>query len=192
MDGPRLSSFNRSPTLLLYAGRGLRGFGDGFAAISLPAYLSANGYSPVQIGIIATASLLGTALLTVGVGAIAPRHDLRTLLIAGAVLMVGTGIAFPQFEQIGFLVLVAFFGTVNPSTGDLGVLVPIEHAALAHGVADRERTRAFARYSLTGALMTAAGALAAAIPDLLVHAGLSTKAAFSLMFYAYAALGIAA
>ena len=62
----------------------------------------------------------------------------------------------------------AFVGTVNPSTGDLGVLVPIEHAMLAHGVADQERTRIFARYSLIGALSTAAGALAAAAPDFLV------------------------
>ena len=46
----------------LYAARGLRGFGDGFAIIILPVYLSAVGFSPQQIGIVASASLLGTAL----------------------------------------------------------------------------------------------------------------------------------
>ena len=75
--------------------------------------------------------------------------------------------------------------------GDLGVLVPIEHAMLAHGVADQERTRTFARYSLIGALSMAAGALAAAAPDFLVLAGLGPVSAFKLMFYAYAALGVA-
>ena len=46
----------------------------------------------------------------------------------------------------------AFLGTINPSTGDLGVLVPLEHAMLAQRVPDEERTRTFARYSLIGAL----------------------------------------
>ena len=38
--------------LLLYAARGVRGFGDGFATITLPAYLIAIGYDPVRIGLI--------------------------------------------------------------------------------------------------------------------------------------------
>src|SRR5207253_3573435 len=121
--------------LLLYAARALRGFGDGFAVIVLPVYLAAIGFDAAKIGLVATAALLGTAVLTLGVGLIAPRRDLRNLLIAGAVVMVGTGLAFPAFEQIGFVLAVAFFGTVNPSTGDIGVLIPIEHAALAQGAA---------------------------------------------------------
>ncbi len=179
-----------SNVLLLYAARGVRGFGDGFAIIILPAYLTAIGYDPVQIGIVATASLLGTALLTLATGAVAARYDLRTLLLVGACLMAGTGLAFPNVEQFAFVALVAFVGTVNPATGDLGILVPIEHAMLAHGVADDERTRTFARYSLIGALSMAAGALAAAAPDFLVLTGIDKVGAFKLMFYAYAALGV--
>src|SRR6059036_3017133 len=130
---------------LLYVARGLRGFGDGFAIIILPAYMTVLGYDAVAVGIVATASLLGTALLTLITGWIAPRHDLRLLLIAGAGLMAATGIAFPG--------------------GDLGVLVPLEHAVLAHSAADERRTQVFARYSLIGALCTATGSLAATLPD---------------------------
>ena len=176
---------------LLYAARALRGFGDGFAVIVLPVYLAAIGFDAAKIGLVATAALLGTAVLTLAVGLIAPRRDLRNLLIAGAVLMIGTGLAFPAFEQIGFVLAVAFFGTVNPSTGDIGVLIPIEHAALAQGAADHERTRVFARYSLVGALSMAAGALAAAIPDLLTRAGIGELSALRAMFYGYAVLGAA-
>jgi MFS family permease len=175
---------------LLYSARGVRGFGDGFAIIVLPAYLTAIGYDPAQNGIVATASLLGTALLTLGIGAVAARHDLRTMLLLGAGLMAVTGLVFPNVEQFAFVALVAFVGTINPSTGDLGVLVPIEHAMLAHDAADQERTRIFARYSLIGALSMAAGALAAATPDLLVRAGISATSALKLMFYLYAALGV--
>ena len=106
----------------------------GFAIIILPAYLTAIGYNPIQIGIVATAALAGTALLTLAIGVIAPRHDLRNLLIAGAALMALTGLAFPNVQHIALIMAVAFVGTVNPSTGNLGVLVPIEHTMLAQGV----------------------------------------------------------
>ncbi len=180
----------RSDVLLLYAARGVRGLGDGFAVIILPAYLSAIGYNPAQIGIVATAALLGTALLTLLTGAIAVRFDMRTLLLTGAGLMVCTGLAFPNVEHFAFVALVAFVGTVNPSTGDIGVLVPLEHTLLAHGVSDQKRTRTFARYSLIGALSMAAGSLAAATPDFLVLAGIGDMTAFKLMFYVYAGLGV--
>src|SRR3954468_19798715 len=97
-SGPadRPASKMRSDIALLYAARGVRGFGDGFAIIILPAYLTAIGYDPAQIGLVATASLMGTALLTLAIGTIAARYDLRALLLFGAALMVATGLAFPN------------------------------------------------------------------------------------------------
>ena len=187
--GPNASG-RLSLIALLYVARGLRGFGDGFAIIILPAYMTALGYNAVAVGIVATASLLGTALLTLMVGWFAPRHDLRALLIFGASLMAATGIAFPNVEHFILIALVAFIGTVNPSGGDLGVLVPLEHAVLAQNATDASRTHVFARYSLIGALCTAAGSLAASLPDFLVARGGTELGAFRLMFYAYAALGI--
>src|ERR1700693_3413041 len=104
----------RIDILLLYIARGVRGFGDGFAIIILPAYLTSIGFSPGQIGVSASASLMGTALLTLAIGFIAPRHDLRTLLLGGAALMACTGVAFPNFDQLAFIAVVAFIGTINP------------------------------------------------------------------------------
>ena len=187
--GPNASG-RLSLIALLYVARGLRGFGDGFAIIILPAYMTALGYDAVAVGIVATASLLGTALLTLMVGWFAPRHDLRALLIFGASLMAATGIAFPNVEHFILIALVAFIGTVNPSGGDLGVLVPLEHAVLAQNATDASRTHVFARYSLIGALCTAAGSLAASLPDFFVARGGTELGAFRLMFYTYAALGI--
>src|SRR5262245_33997852 len=180
----------RSQLNLLYAARAVRGFGDGFAVIILPVYLSAIGMTTVEIGFVSTAALAGSSLLTLVVGFVAPRHDVRTMLLLGAALMVATGIAFPQVEHVAFVSLVAFIGTINPQSGDSGVLVPLEHAMLARGVADTERTRAFARYSLTGALATAAGSLAAATPDFLAAMGFTRIASYQAMLYAYAALGL--
>ena len=158
----------------------------------LPAYLSALGFGPVQIGIVAAAALLGSAVLTLAIGLIAPRCDLRTLLLACAGLMIATGIAFPASAHFVFIALVAFIGTINPTTGDIGVHVPLEQAAVARSVPDRERTHTFARYSLIGALAIAAGALTAAAPDALASLGMDKLVALKLMFYVYAALGLLA
>jgi MFS family permease len=174
----------------LYAARAVRAFGDGFAVIILPAYLLAIGFDPIAVGLIATASLLGSATATIVVGFFAARFDLRALLIAGAVLMLLTGVSLPSVEHFAFIALIAFIGTLNPSGGDIGVLVPLEHAMLARGVADRTRTHAFARYSLIGALAGAAGSLAAATPDFLVPFGLSRIDALRTMFYVYAVLAL--
>ena len=181
----------RRDLLLLYAARAARNFGDGFAVILLPAYLSAIGYEPAQIGLVATAALAGAALLTLTVGYLAPRFDLRSLLLAGAVLMTATGLAMPNAQHLLLIIVVAFIGTMNMATGDLGMLVPIEHAMLAREAADEERTKVFARYSLIGTFASAGGALAAATPDLLRLVGFGALPALQAMLYLYAALGLA-
>jgi MFS family permease len=181
----------RTEIVLLYAARAARSFGDGFAVIILPAYLSEIGFSPFQIGIVAAVALLGSAVVTLAVGLLAARHDLRSLLLIGALIMAATGLALPNAGHIALILAVMFIGTMNPSTGDIGMLVPLEQTMLAHGVADHDRTRAFAHYSLIGAVATAAGALAAAAPDALVAVGISRLGALTAMFYLYAGLGFA-
>jgi MFS family permease len=176
----------------LYCARAVRGFGDGFAVIILPAYLSALGFSPFQIGLVAAAALFGSAVMTLAVGYLARHYDLRGLLLCSALAMVATGIALPLSPQVLFVLAVAFLGTMNPSTGDIGMFVPLEHSMLAHGTADDQRTHVFARYSLIGALATAAGALAAAVPDGLVQFGFAAIPSLQVMFYVYAALGLIA
>jgi MFS family permease len=178
--------------LCLYGARALRGFGDGFAIIILPVYLAAIGFTPQAIGIVASASLLGTAALTLITGFIAPRYELRKLFLAGAGLIVFTGLIFPAAETLTLVLLVAFIGSINPSGGDLGMLVPLEHALLTRETADRDRTSVFVRYSLIGSLTAAVGSLAAALPELLAANGWSRLGAIRLMFYLYAALGLLA
>ncbi len=189
---PGATTAGRADVVHLYAARAARGFGDGFATILLPAYLIEIGFTPFQIGVVAAAALLGSAATTLTIGFLAPRYHVRTLLMACAALMVATGLALPGAQHFAVVAVIAFLGTMNPSTGDIGVHVPIEHAALASRTSDEDRTRVFARYSLIGALSIAAGALAAGAPDLLDRLGMGKTAAFSAMFYLYAALGLIA
>jgi len=80
--------------MYVYAARALRDFGDGFVAVLLPVYLTALGFSVLQVGVIATTALLGSALLTLGVGLVGARHDYRQLLLAAAGVMAATGVTF--------------------------------------------------------------------------------------------------
>jgi MFS family permease len=178
-------------TTYLYAARALRDFGDGFVAVLLPVYLTALGLSALEVGIVATLALFGSALMTLGIGLLGARTDQRRLLIGASGLMIATGLAFAASNTYAVILVVAFVGTINPSSGSVSIFVPLEHAVLSRSVADADRTRMFARYSLIGALAAAAGALAAGSPDLLAALGMSHLTALKAMFVAYAVLGLA-
>ncbi len=176
---------------LLLIGRALRAFVDGYVAVLLPVYLLALGFGTWEVGLISTATLLGSALATLAVGAWGHRFHHRALLLAAALLMAGTGLAFAGLSAFWPLLLIAFVGTLNPSSGDVSVFLPLEHARLAEAADGDARTSLFARYSLTGALCAAFGALAAAVPDWLVTQAFERLAALRIMFVIYGLVGLA-
>lgn len=176
---------------LLLMGRALRAFTDGFVAILLPVYLLALGLGQWEIGLIATATLLGSALMTLALGQWGHRYPQRRLLLAAAWLMAGTGLLLAGFSEFWPLLIVAFVGTMNPSSGDVSVFLPLEHARLAETAHGEARTFLFARYTFIGALSAAVGALATGIPDLLVHNGFTQLEAIRVMFIAYGLIGAA-
>lgn len=148
--------------------RGLRAFADGYISLLLPIYLISLGMGPLEVGIIATATLLGSGVLTLIVGLHAWRFQSHSLLMAAAALMAATGAGFATISDFWPLLVVATVGTLNPSSGDVSVFLPLEHALLSRTVPDNQRTAVFARYSLIGSLLAAAGALFAAVPDYVV------------------------
>lgn len=176
--------------LPLLLGRALRAFADGYVAVLLPAYLLALGFNTFDVGILSTATLLGSALATLAVGAWGHRFHHRHLLLGAALLMLLTGLAFAVQAAFWPLLLIAFVGTLNPSSGDVSVFLPLEHARLAEAAQGNLRTSLFARYSLLGALFAAFGALASGVPDWLVAlTGASQLAALRTMFVLYGVVG---
>ena len=176
----------------LLIAKGLRAFGDGYVSLLLPLYLLELGFSPLHVGIIATTTLVGSGLLTLAVGLHAWRYHYRSLLLAASALMAGTGFGFAVLTDFWPLLLVALVGTLNPSSGDVSVFLPLEHAVLSRVVSDRQRTATFARYSLVGSLLAAAGSLAAALPATIVSlSGMSPTQAIQAMFVLYALIACA-
>jgi MFS family permease len=101
--------------------------------------------------------------------------------------MAATGLAFAGLSTLWPLLLVAFVSTLNPSSGDASVFLPLEHTVLAAAAPDAQRTTVFARYSFLGSIFGADGALASGIPELLPMRAVD---ALRLMFVAYAAIGL--
>ncbi|HVN34258.1 MAG TPA: MFS transporter [Casimicrobiaceae bacterium] len=186
MNAPNVGSASHVNRLL--AARSLRAFGDGYISLLLPLYLLKLGFSPLEVGILATTTLLGSGLTTLAVGLHAYRFHYRSLLLAATVLMAGTGLGFALVTDFWPLLLIALVGTLNPSSGDVSVFLPLEHAVLSRVVDDRRRTATFARYGLAGSLSAAAGSLAASLPGIGASAGLPVIVAMQWLFVLYAVL----
>jgi MFS family permease len=172
--------------------RGLRGFADGLVSILLPGYLTALGFTPLQVGAIVTGTLLGSAALTVALGLGGHRLERRSVLLGASLLMLGTGVGFAGIARFWPLLVVAVLGTLNPSAGDVSVFLPTEQAALAQTASGHQRTRLFAWYNVTGNLSGALGSLAGGVPALAAQAyGVAPVAGDRAGFLLYALVGIA-
>jgi MFS family permease len=188
IEAARTTSLPPDVRLILMA-RSLRAFGDGYVAILLPLHLSRLGYDAFAVGVVSTATLLGSALLTLALGLVAYRIPRRRALLAAALLMAGTGLGFAGIEAFWPLLVIAFVGTLNPSGGDVSLFLPLEHTVIAHVVADEDRTAAFARYSFVGAFFGALGALSVGVVDWLA-AYVAPPTTAALLFGLYGALGL--
>ena len=141
----------------------MRAFGFGFSAVLVALHLERAGLSPTLVGLtlgvgLAAASLTGLA--SVAVAARAGRR--RTLAVVG-LLMTATGLDLALATQPALLVLAGATGMLGVASIDLGPFAPLEQSALAEVVAAQQRNLAFGRYSLSGGLFNAAGALAAGL-----------------------------
>jgi MFS family permease len=174
----------------LLAARALRGFADGYVAVLLPAYLLALGFDQLAVGYLSSVTIAGSALSTLALGVIGYRWPIHRLLLFAAVLMALTGLGFASVSSFWPLLIVAFVGTLNPSSGDISIFVPLEHARLSHAATGHPRTVLFARYSLIGSLSAAIGALATIIPSWLgERLGLSLIDGLRAMFVLYGLIG---
>lgn len=180
-----------SEARLLLVGRALRALCDGYVAILLPVYLLTLGLGQWEVGLISTATLLGSALATLAIGRWGHRFPQRRLLLAAGWLMAATGTLLAGLSDFWPLLVVAFVGTMNPSSGDVSIFLPLEHARLAEAAQGEARTFLFARYTFIGAFCAAVGSLATAIPQVLTNVGMAGPDALRLMFLAYGLAGIA-
>jgi MFS family permease len=177
----------------LLATRALRGLADGGVSVLLPSYLTAIGFSSMRVGAIVFGTLLGSAALTLWVGLAAHRLGRRRVMLAACALMFATGVGFAGVTAFWPLFTIAVVGTLNPSSGDVSLFLPVEQAALAETVAASDLTAIFSRYNVAGALTGAVGALASGLPaTIAARMHWNAVAAERSGFIAYSAIALIA
>jgi MFS family permease len=175
---------------LLFATRAARMFAYGFLSVVLVLYLKEIGLGEDQIGLLLTLTLLGDTVISLWITTAADRLGRRRMLVLGALLMAGAGIAFAVTQNFGFLLAAAIVGVISPSGNEVGPFLSIEQAALSQTITDDERTEVFAWYNLLGSLATAAGALAGGLASqVLLTSGFEGPAIYRPVVVAYGVAG---
>jgi len=167
---------------LIIAARLLRAFGFGMSAVLIGLLLEERGLNPGAIGLVLTLGLLSAAVGGVIAAALASRIGRRWTLAGAGLLMAIAGADLTLATSPIVLGLAALTGMLGAANVDFGAYASIEQAVLAESTEPRRRNLAFARYSLTGGLAGAAGALTA---------GTATNLDRGRMLFAgYAAIGL--
>jgi len=175
---------------LLFLTRFVRLFAYGSLSVVLVFYLIGVGLSESQTGILLTLTLVGDTVISLYLTTRADRIGRRLMLIVGAILMAGAGLAFACTSNLLFLIIAGTIGVISPSGHEVGPFLSIEQAALSHVVSDRSRTEVFAWYTLAGSVATATGALfAGAITGLLARTTLAPVGAYRTVVVVYAIVG---
>ncbi|MDQ6883535.1 MAG: MFS transporter [Candidatus Dormibacteraeota bacterium] len=167
---------------LIVIARLLRAFAFGVSAVVIGLYLERRGLSPIAIGVSLTIGLLAGALFGLAAAAASARIGRRLTLSIAGLLMAVTGIDLALASAPWLLGLAGVTGMLGAASVDLGPFASIEQAALAESVEPARRNLAFARYSLTGGLAVAVGA---------ITSGWATTVPRSqLVFFGYALVGV--
>ena len=166
-------------------------FAYGALSVVLVFYLTALGISASQTGLLFTLTLAGDMVVSLFLTTAADRIGRRRVLVVGALLMAGAGLAFAGTSNFLFLVIAGTIGVVSPSGNEVGPFLSIEQAALAHVVPGRTRTAVFAWYTLIGSFATAVGSLCGGmLPGALQKNSIEASQSYRAVVVLYAGLGV--
>ena len=169
----------------------LRTFAYGYLATSLGLYLDRLGLSPTEIGVVFTAAIAGSALMTVFWSIMADRYGRRRTVATMALLMALGGIAFALTSSFIVLILAAFTGTISATSSGVGVFQTVEQAVLPQTAPNEKRTWLFSIYNTIANIAGAFGSLFAASVGFFASLGLQGADAYRPLFVLYAVIGIA-
>jgi MFS family permease len=149
------------------AGQGVRAAGYGFTAVLLGALLAARGFSSVQVGVVLTALVAGTALASLAVGRFGDRVGRRRWYAVFFGGIAAAGVVVAAGVPLWVLLVVALTGTLSTDVVDNGPATTLEQAMLA--AEDAGTARVYGRYNAVGAAAGALGSLAVTLPGLGPH-----------------------
>lgn len=149
----------------------------GVLGVGVPIYLKLLGYAEVAIGSFLSV-LGGTAVvLILPFGLLADRIGRKPQAMVGAVLAAVSFLLFPLAGNVAVLYAIALLGGLAEA-----MFFSTLQALLADATGPENRTAVFGISFFVGAAMTAAGSLAASVPDLLHTAGWDVVPAYAPLF----------
>lgn len=176
---------------LLFVTRFVRLFAYGSLSVILVFYLVGIGLTEAQAGLVLTLTLAGDIVVSLYLTTRADRIGRRRMLILGAALMTGAGLAFAGTRNLLYLIVAGTIGVISPSGHEVGPFLPIEQAALSHIVRGKARTEIFAWYTLAGSMATALGALCGGfLTETLQRQSVAPVMSYRVVVLLYAALGV--
>ncbi|KAJ3196004.1 hypothetical protein HK101_010420 [Irineochytrium annulatum] len=159
---------------LLFLTRALRLLSYGAIGIVLVLYVKRLGLSDTALGLFLTVTLLGTALASLAVTAMADRVGRKRMLVMGASGMMVAGFGFACLPEgagdgwgvggwLGLVCMTALgvLGVISPSGYEVGPFPALEQSVISQFIPFAHRASAFAWYNLTASLSTAVGSLLA-------------------------------
>jgi MFS family permease len=169
----------------------LRTFAYGYLATALGVYLDRLGLTPTEIGVVFTAAIAGSALMTIFWSLIADRYGRRRTVATMALLMALGGIVFALTDSFVVLILAAFTGTISATSSEVGVFQTVEQAILPQTAPNEKRTWLFSIYNTIANVAGAFGSLFSASVAFFASLGLAGADAYRPLFVLYAAIGLA-
>jgi MFS family permease len=170
--------------------RALRTFAYGYLAVILGAYLDRLGLAPFEIGLLLTAAVAGSAVMTVFWSLLADRVGRRRTVAIMAALMAAGGLVFAVSDRFGVLLIGAFTGTISVTSSEVGVFQTVEQAILPQTAPGDRRTWLFSIYNTIANFAQAFGSLAAGSVGAFAALGLSGADAYRPLFLLYAVVGL--
>ena len=173
----------------LYGAAFLRALATGMAGVLLGLHLVRQGLSVGVLGAVLAAGLAGATLAVALATWWGDRIGRQRLLVVLTALSAAGGLVVAYAPDAWTVGAAAFVGMLNGMGRDRGAALVLEQAMLPATTDDAGRTGAFARYNLLMDVGHAVGALAAALPEILVAwTGVGEAAAHRTSFVLYAGL----
>lgn len=172
-------------TILL--GRALRTFGQSTVALLLALYLTSLGLNLVQIGVVLSVDVAGTAAMATVVALITNRTGRRRMLIGLMAISAVASVAVGTLHSFALVLPAIFLGSFTAGAGAGGPVQPLELASLSEVTPAARRTQLISLGFIAGQVATAVGALAVGVPALLQHVfAMSDLTAYRSVFLFYA------
>ena len=181
---------------IVVAARTLMSASRALAGVVVPVYLAVIGFSALQLGELAVAVGIATAVLSTAIGLVSDRVGRKPFLVTVPLLAAVAGIAFAFSRSPAVLFLAASVGSfgrgAGAGAGMVGPYQPAEQALVTEITPPVRRNIAFGRLAFASSVGALIGGPLALLAGQAGPGGEAATAAFRLPFLATAVLAAAA